>query len=160
MSASKPKEFGLSDEVPLAFREMDLKRAESAWKARSDAAAEAVAFPSAPYRIRGDSDAGCWFVEEAQIIRSSMPYDERYQIAWMHSMLMRSAGVTEGVKFDRSPYIATLNADEPTATLEWKKIGKARRGFFTYTKAARWLRQYLEPIRDESTYFTDTGSEA
>jgi hypothetical protein len=162
-AAKKPKEFGLSDEVPEAVVETELARAEKAWQARSDSAAEAVKLPAAPYRIRGDEEAQAWFVEEAVVERSDMPgmpydlYGAWRMMALYHTMDGR---LLKAPEIDYAPYIAKIARDRPKAKLVWKKIGRRTRGFFTYAKAAKWLREYLEPVREESVYFTSEGREA
>jgi post-segregation antitoxin (ccd killing protein) len=152
-------EFGLSDHVPEAVQTVTREDAAKAWQARSDAAAAAVTVPKTPYRIFGDPEAGAWFIEEAQVVRSPMPslaFDHRYML-WSYGMLLDGRGRERA--FDWSSYISNLNADEPTAKLEWNRIGRRRKGFRTYAKAARWLQEHLEPITEAPVYFTPDGCE-
>lgn len=155
------REFGLSAEIPEAVQEMELKRAMDAWTARSDAAAALVMLPLAPYRIMGDSKEGTWFIEAAEVVRSEPPRDPNYR--WgLPTIVVDEDGHYRHAwpRADHSKHIAVLDIDKPTAKMEWRRIGRKRRGWFTYTKARRWLLEYLEPIRDESTYFTADGHEA
>ena len=117
--------------------------------------------PSAPYCIRGDAAARAWFVEEAQITRSARP--SRYHYGGydaMASYLMRvMRGTHPAPTIDYTPYIQALDADEPSAKLEWVRVGRKSKGFFTYAKARKWLLEYLQPVRDEATFFRPDGSE-
>lgn len=164
MSAAKtkPKEFGLSSEVPEAVLETELERARDAWKARSDAAAARVIVPAAPYRIRGDGEAGVWFVEAAEVVRSPQPTGPLHSHLLMLHLYSYGLGSVER-RMPAEYYtgqMAALAENRPTAKLEWNKVGKRNRGFFTYARAAKWLREYLEPVREESTYFSPDGREA
>ncbi len=160
MTRAKTKEFPLSDEVPSAFSETAKKAAEKAWKKRSDAAAAAILIPTAPYRIIGDSDAGRWFVEQADVTRSQRPDDPDY-LTYMHRYMLMGFGRGGSLpEPDYTAYIGLLADDQPTAKLEWCRIGKKRKGFFTYARARSWLLEYLQPVRDESTYFTPDGKDS
>jgi hypothetical protein len=157
MSAvAKAKEFELSTGVPEAVQESDLKRAQAAWQRRSDAAADAVAIPEKPYRIIGDEEAGAWFVEEAVADRSAEPAPD-WSFRMSRVICVDDDGRWGYLPPDYSSLIAKLDADRPTAELKWRRIGRKRKGWFTYARALTWLREYLEPVRAESVYFGPDG---
>lgn len=156
----KSREFTLSDEVPEAVSETLLHQAQEDWQRRSDAAAAKITIPAAPYRIKGDSEAGCWFVEAAEVERSEQPYDDSWWRRVPLLFLDRAGGVSlSGGPQDHEALIAKLRADRPKAKLVWNRIGRRRRGWRTFARAQAWLREWLEPVNDESVYFLPNGQE-
>jgi hypothetical protein len=115
-----------------------LERAREDWKRRAKEAEVACKLPEGAFRIRGDSEAGFWYVEKAIIECSRMPYQ---------------GGTIEAT-------LANLRENEPVAEIEWETIYDGDyNGFRTYAKALAFLKECLQPVSDESIYFNAVGTE-
>jgi hypothetical protein len=148
----------------IRLQRLEISKAEASWKRRQKAAIKAIDLPDYPYRIAPDTEAGRWFVECAEVVGSEQPNaygdDDGPFASYQRIAMMMYVGASSGMSDQqRDAYLTKLADDKPTASVEWKKIGRTRRGYFTYTRAKRWLKGWLEPVEGEPRYFNDRMEE-
>jgi hypothetical protein len=115
------------------------KQAEDDFARRAKAAEEACQLPEGCFRIRGDSQEHTWYVEKACVKTTPKLYFSHESV---------------------EAYIDDLRGTEPTASIEWDKLEHGDwESFPTYAKALAFLKEYIQPVQDESVYFNSAGLE-